>query len=79
MDVQMDPDDVVIEYLRGKLKAARGSRAANIMKPAAPPMEAEAPMDDDTAELEGLLAEGPTEEAAEGEPCEKCGQSPCAC
>lgn len=66
----MDADDIVIEYIRGKLGKARGARAEGILKPAAPPEaegEAELPPEE-LAQLQALMAEG-------GEACPECGMS----
>jgi len=53
----MEADDVVIEYLRGKLKKARGARAEAIMKPQKE--VAEVPTEDlppeEMAQLEALM------------------------
>lgn len=73
----MEADDVVLEYLRGKLKGARTGRAERIMKPAAEPMEAEGVemSPEDLAELESLMG-------AEGKPapCASCGaEGGCDC
>ncbi len=77
----MDPDEIVIEYLRGKLAKARGARADNILKPpeaAQPPPGDEDP--EQMAQLEALMQEGsPAEEGAESptqeatETCPECG------
>ena len=75
----MDPDDIVIEYLRGKLKGARGKRADALLQPAPVEAEAEAEMaPEDMAQLEALMAEQPQEMAAEG-PCPECGAAPGEC
>lgn len=56
----MEADDVVIEYLRGKLKKARGARAEAVLKPQKE--VAEVPTDDlppeEMAQLEALMASG---------------------
>lgn len=75
----MDPDEVVIEYLRGKLQKARGARADSILKPA--PVAAEAESEEmppeEMAQLQALMgaeAESPAEDAGEmGEECPQCG------
>jgi hypothetical protein len=71
----MEADDVLIEYLRGKLKSSRGKRASKILKPPEERPEEES-LDmspEDAAELEGLMgAEG-------GEPCAKCGADAGTC
>ncbi len=77
----MDPDEVVIEYLRGKLAKARAGRADSILKPPAEaPVEAGAEDPEQMAQLEALMqespgeAESPMEDVAEGgEPCPECG------
>jgi hypothetical protein len=77
----MDPDEVVIEYIRGKLKGARAARADSILKPPAEvPAEAEGEDPEQMAQLEALMqespgeAESPVEDMAEGgEPCPECG------
>lgn len=63
----MDADDIVIEYLRGKLGKARGARAEGILKPPETPAEegAELPPEE-LAQLEALMAE---------EACPECGAS----
>lgn len=52
----MDADQVVIEYLRSKLKSARAGRAEGILKPK---VEAEMPADEtspeELAQLEALM------------------------
>jgi hypothetical protein len=77
----MEADDVVIEYLRKKLGAARGQRAGKILKP---PMEE--PKEDalemspeDAAELEGLVGGDMEEESKSGEPCATCGAEAGTC
>lgn len=69
----MEADDIVIEYIRGKLKGARGKRADAILQP---PVAPEAPAGDelppeDLAQLEALMQSegGPPM----GEPCPECG------
>lgn len=56
----MEADDVVIEYLRGKLKKARGARAEAVLKPQQE--VAEVPTEDlppeEMAQLEALMASG---------------------
>ncbi len=77
----MDPDEIVIEYLRGKLQKARGARADGILQPKeAPPGDAGAEDPEQMAQLEALMAESPgeTESPGEdmaegGEPCPECG------
>ncbi len=71
----MDPDEIVIEYLRGKLQKARGARADGILQPKeAPPTDAGAEDPEQMAQLEALMAESPGEDMAEGgEPCPECG------
>lgn len=55
----MEADDVVIEYLRGKLKKGRAARAEKVMKPA-PSVEAEMPADElppeELAKLQELVS-----------------------
>ena len=76
----MEADDVVIEYLRGKLKQARGARAESVMKPpaAVPADDGGALGDDEAAELEGLIS-GSSDEATDDEACLKCGKPAAEC
>lgn len=77
-------DEVIIELLQELVQQGKAKRAEAVM---APPVEESAPPPDaEMAELEQMLAEPgpPTEEtpaaeAAEGEPCPKCGKTPCEC
>lgn len=67
----MDADDIVIEYIRGKLGKARGARAEGILKPApAPEAEGEPELPpEELAELQALMQQ----EAAPEGPCPQCG------
>lgn len=70
----MDADEIVLEYLRGKLGKARGARAEGILKPAPPPEAAGDEMPpEDLAQLEALMSQegGMPPEAAEA--CPQCG------
>ena len=71
----MDPDEIVIEYLRGKLAKARGARADAIMKPPETPMEevAEGEDPEQMAQLEALMQESPEAPMAKPEACPECG------
>jgi len=72
----MEADDVIIEYLRKKLGAARGSRAGKILKPPMEEVEGEGLelSPEDAAELEGLVG---GEESAEM--CATCGAETGSC
>jgi hypothetical protein len=69
----MEPDDIVLEYLRGKLKKAQGGRADAILKPPVTEVVEESPemAPEDLAQLEALAGGG--EEM--GEVCAECGAS----
>lgn len=61
----MEADDVIIEYLRSKLKGGRAARAESVLKPA--PVAEEAtmegePSEQELAELEALMGEGGEED-----------------
>lgn len=81
----MDADEVVIEYLRGKLQKARGARADSILKPApeAASPEGEDMPPEEMAQLEALMQESGEPQAEESgesmsmeaeEPCATCGK-----
>ena len=65
----MDAADVVIEYLRKKLKGARSERAERILKPPMEetPVESSSIAPEEEAELIAVLGEMPPEEEEEEE------------
>jgi hypothetical protein len=77
----MEADDVVIEYLRKKLGAARGARAGKILKPPMeqPKEESLEMLPEDAAELEGLVGGDMEEDSKSGEMCAQCGAASGTC